>query len=171
MKHLFIYIFVIFLSVTASVHSQCCANERLVQFIEREKSNISGYQKSEMIFFLFYKVEQNEYFLVYTAPFFRDWTFNGYCYYKDNIIIYEGSNDAIAKKLINLDSLIRTTESINSLKWNNEIYDPPNDHISYYQITAHNIEKIIPDEKHKKELLKELIRVGAVLLPPPPPIE
>ena len=171
MKHLFIYIFAIFLSVTIYAHSQCCVNERLVQFLESEKSNIRGYQKYNIISFLFYKVGHNEYFQVYTAPFFNNFTFNGYCYHKNYIIIYEGSNDMIANKLINLYSLIRTTENIDYLKWDNSTFDPPDDHISYYKITAHQIEKIIPNKKHKKELLKELIRVGAVVLPPPPPIE
>ena len=171
MKHLFIYIFAFFLSVTTSAHSQCCANERLAQFIESEKSSMSYYDKFEIISFFFYKIRHNEYFMVYTTPSFRSVTFNGYCYYEDHIISYDGSNDTIARKLINLDSLIRTTKDIDSLKWDEYISDFPNDHIKYYQMTAHKIKKIIPNKEHKEELLKELIRVGAVLLPPPPPIE
>ena len=170
MKHLFIYIFLIFLSITISVRSQFCANERLLHFLENEKSNISFYQEYNIISFIFYKVGHNEYFLVYTDTSFDEILFNGYCYYEDHIIIYKGSNDAIAEKLINLDCLIRTTENIDSLKWDGIFFDPPDDHISHYKITEHKIKKIIPNKKHKKELLKELIRVGAVLLPPPPPL-
>jgi len=166
MKNLLII--VIFLTITISTYSQSCVNKRLLQIIEKqiEKSNANFNKKHGVISLLFYKIGNNEYFYVQSTPFFNPLTFKGYCYYKDYIIIYEGLNDSVANKFINLNSFFKTTENIDSLKWNNSVFDPF-DSPSYYKISTCKFLRFTPNKNHIKLLEKELIRVGYILTPPP----
>lgn len=173
MNHILLILIVIMSSFTKMVDAQCFSDERLTHVFdfEIEKRFEKDYiEKEQVISIVFYKIGNSEFFSLTFYPLYNAETFKGYCSYKDYIVVYEGIDESVSNKLINQNQFIKTTENIDSLKWDLSIYDPY-DNQSFYKITKRKLIKFHPSKKHIELLRCELNKAGNILTPPPPPLK